>query len=144
MTPRVTFYDVPPDGRWPLVSRLAEAAWRKEGTRMLIHCADEAEARAIDEYLWTYREEAFLPHALANRAEELDDRLARVVIVTGEGRPIDANVLLQVTPASEAFARGFESVIDLVDHRDERLLARSRERFRAWRESGVVPAFKPA
>jgi len=143
MNPRVTFYDVPPDGRWPLVVRLAEAAWRK-GTAMIIHCADEQEARALDEHLWIYKDEAFLPHEVANSTASLLDREARIVIVTREERPVDAAVLVQVTPASEPYARGFGSVIDLVDHRDPALLAQSRARFRAWREAGVEPAFKPA
>ncbi|PKN55857.1 MAG: hypothetical protein CVU56_19160 [Deltaproteobacteria bacterium HGW-Deltaproteobacteria-14] len=141
MTPRVTFYDVPPEGRWPLVVHMAEAALRK-GKQLLVHCADPGEARALDAHLWTFRDEAFLPHEIANRAEELVDAEAQLVIVTAEARPIPATVLLQLTPASEAFARGFESVIDVVDHRDPALLAASRERYKVWRDSGVPLEFK--
>ena len=141
MTPRVTFYDVPAEGRWPLVVRMAEAAMRKR-KRFLVHCADPAEARALDAYLWTFRDEAFLPHEIADGAEDLVDAEAQVVIVTREVRPIPATVLLQLTPASEAFARTFESVIEVLDHRDAALVAASRERYRVWRDSGVPLEFK--
>ena len=137
MTPQVNFYDVPPDGRWPLVTHMAEAAIQKQ-KRLLVHCGDIDEAKALDAYLWTFKDEAFLPHEIANRPEELRDSEAHIVIVTTEARPIEASILVQLTPTSEAFARGFETVIDIVDHRDEALLAASRARYRAWREAGVV------
>lgn len=139
-TPQVTFYDIPPEGRWPLFVRLAEAAVRKR-KRLLLHCADLDEARALDEHLWTYQEESFLPHELLAPDGALRDAHARVVIATGEVA-LAADVLLQATPTSLDYARGFESVIDLVDHRDAVLLAQSRERFRAWRDVHVTPAHR--
>lgn len=135
--PQVTFYDIAPEGRWPLFVRLAEAAVRKR-KRLLLHCADADEARALDEHLWAYQEEAFLPHELLAPDGALRDPDAPVVIATGEVA-IEANILLQATPTSMAYARGFEIVIDLVDHRAPDLLDQSRARFRAWREGDIVP-----
>ncbi|TNF36066.1 MAG: DNA polymerase III subunit chi [Deltaproteobacteria bacterium] len=137
MSPRVTFYDVAPDGRWPTALRMVDGAARK-GLPIIVHCADPREAHAFDEHLWTFRDEAFLPHEIANSAEELRDAEARIVIVTAEARPIPATILVQLTPASDAYARTFDHVIDLVDHRDPGLLQASRERFRAWRDAGVT------
>ncbi len=141
MSPRVTFYDVPAEGRWPEVARLAGAAWRKDKP-MLILCADPQEARAFDDFLWTFRDEAFIPHELVGDGAAPRDEDARIVIVTSEHRPVVAPVLVQLSPASMGFAAGFAAVIDIVDHRDEALLAASRERYRAWRDAGVDPGYR--
>jgi len=142
MSPQVTFYDTPPQGRWSVAVRMVEVAARK-GKPLLVHCADPNEARAFDDHLWTFRDEAFLPHEVANDASELRDAEARIVIITTEARPIPANILVQLTPCSEAFARSFDSVVDLVDHRDPALLDASRARYRAWRDAGHKPKFVP-
>ncbi|MCA9518231.1 MAG: DNA polymerase III subunit chi [Myxococcales bacterium] len=137
--PKVHFYDLPPDKQWGLVYKLADAAWRRE-THVLIHCGDEGEARALDDFLWTFVEDAFVPHERL-AGEGLEDPDARVVIVAAEVAPIAQAVLIQLAPVSVAFAREFETVIDFVDHRDDARLAASRGRFKAWREAGVTPEF---
>ncbi|MFT7579411.1 MAG: DNA polymerase-3 subunit chi [Myxococcota bacterium] len=140
MNPRVTFYDVAPDARLALVSKLADAAWRRSKP-MLIHTADPAEAKAVDNHLWTFREEAFVPHEIAGEGP-LSDPEAKIVIVTQESRPIEASILVQLTPVSPAFAQVFAAIIDIVDHRDDTRLTASRERFKAWRALGVTPTYK--
>ena len=66
-----TFYlletDTPVDGlsaQEALVCDLAGARWR-EGKRVLIACADEAQAIRLDEALWQRPADAFVPHNLA-------------------------------------------------------------------------------
>jgi len=43
--------------------RLADKAFQR-GHRIFINAADEAQARTLDELLWTYRPASFLPHGL--------------------------------------------------------------------------------
>ena len=136
--PNVTFYDTPPARRWPLLARLAEAAQRK-GRRMLILCADPARAAALDRFLWTYRDDSFLAHAIAAPGRPLQDEDGRLVIVTAPFAPTQPEVLVQDTPSDPAFAETFPHVIDLVDHSSPEALAASRERFRAWRARAVEP-----
>lgn len=139
--PRVTFYDVDPAGRPALVVRLVEHAASK-GRRLLVHCGDDATARALDDYLWTYREEAFIPHEVADAAQLLVDPEARVVLTTREEAVIPAEVLLLEAPASIEFARRFGVVIEIVDRRTQEAHAASRSRFAAWREVGVKPDYR--
>jgi DNA polymerase IIIc chi subunit len=134
----VTFYDLAPEARWPLVLHLAGAAWSK-GRAMTIHCADLAGARALDEYLWVSPEDGFLPHEVAEPGAPLDDDQARVVLVTGDHTPLERQVLVQEAPASIDFAASFAQVVDLVDHTTPEALAASRARFRAWREREITP-----
>lgn len=139
--PRVTFYDLPPEGRWPLIARLAEAAWTK-GRRMAIHCADPGVARELDNYLWIFREDAFVPHEVRLQPDEVVDAEARIVLTAGDGCDFEADVLVQEAPLALDEAERFGSVIDIVDHRDLQLLEASRARFRSWRERDVVPGYR--
>jgi DNA polymerase III subunit chi len=60
---QVDFYQL---GRDPLVAVLASIATRvlAGGGRLLVVTGDEAQAKAIDEGLWTASVESFLPHGL--------------------------------------------------------------------------------
>ena len=142
MTTRVTFYDIAPEARFQLVAKLASAAWDK-GKRLLIRC-DAREATALDQHLWVFREESFVPHEVCDDPEHLLDGEARVVIATRDARTIPADVLVQLAPCELAFAQAFDTVIDLVDHGDPGRLDASRARYKAWSESGLKPELKKA
>jgi len=136
----VTFYDVPEGGRHARIVRLVEAAWER-GKRLVITCADAAEAKELDDVLWTFDQGSFVPHEVVAPGGEPQDADARVVLVTDDSDPIGADVLLQASPVSPDFARSYPVVIDLVDHRTEEALAASRARYKAWVAGGVKPAF---
>lgn len=136
----VTFYDVPPGGRSARIVRLVGAAWER-GKRLVITCGSAAEANELDDLLWTFDQGSFVPHEVVAPGKAPEDADARVILVTDESDPIGADVLLQASPVSPDFARGYPVVIDLVDHRTEELLAASRARYKAWVDSGVKPAF---
>ncbi len=140
MTTRVTFYDIAPEGRFALAVRLAVAAWDKD-KRIIIRCWP-TEAAELDQHLWVYREEAFVPHEVCDDATRLLDPEARVVIVTRDVRTIAADILLQLAPTDLAFAREFDTVIDIVDHGDQARLDASRARYRAWADAGLKPDLK--
>jgi len=136
----VTFYDVPAAGRYARIARLVQAAWER-GKRLLLTCADPAEAAELDALLWTFDEATFIPHEVVEQGAAATDPDARVVLVTGEYDPIGADIVLQAAPVSQGFAQGYPYVIDLVDHRSEATVTASRERYKAWVSAGTKPAF---
>jgi len=140
VTTRVTFYDIAPEARFALVVKLALAAWDKS-KRMLVRCS-AADAAALDQHLWVFREESFVPHEVCDDAARLLDPEARVVLVTRDVRTIPADILLQLAPTDLAFARDFDTVIDIVDHSDPARLDASRARYKAWTDSGLRPELK--
>ena len=142
MKPQVTFYDVHAQGRWPLIARLVEAAWAKR-RRMLVHCDHPTVARELDNYLWVFRDDAFVPHeVLKSDGSPLVDPECRILISVGERPDIEASILVQEMPATLDFAMSFQHVIDIVDHRSDELLNASRARFKAWREREIAPQFR--
>lgn len=63
---QIDFYLLPEgDGssRMDFACRLAETIWRK-GHQLYIQVADETMARQLDERLWSFKPDAFLPHGL--------------------------------------------------------------------------------
>jgi DNA polymerase-3 subunit chi len=63
---RVGFYVVQaaePGQRLSVAVRLADKAFQR-GHRIFINAADEAQARALDELMWSFRPSSFLPHGL--------------------------------------------------------------------------------
>lgn len=65
---RVDFYLLAEDAtsnRMNFACQLAETIWRR-GHQLYIHVANEAQARELDEKLWSFKPEAFVPHGLLN------------------------------------------------------------------------------
>lgn len=65
--PRADFYVLATDdplARNLFAARLAEKAWRQQRS-VLILCRDQAAAVNMDELLWNFRPDAFLPHDIA-------------------------------------------------------------------------------
>jgi DNA polymerase-3 subunit chi len=63
---RVGFYVVQaaePGQRLSVAVRLADKAFQR-GHRIFINAADEAQARSLDELMWSFRPSSFLPHGL--------------------------------------------------------------------------------
>lgn len=67
---KVGFYVVQagaPEQRLQVAVRLADKAFNR-GHRVFINTNDEAQARALDELMWSFRPSSFLPHGLAGEA----------------------------------------------------------------------------
>ena len=138
MNPRVIFYDVAPDAWDARVFKLAAGAWERNA-KMLVVVEGDERAEALDGFLWTHREEVFLPHEWHRQGHELEDAEARILITTEEANPHGATLLVLDRPASLEFAMEFDVVMDVVDRRSDERLAASRERFKAWRDRGITP-----
>ena len=65
--------------------RLAEKAWHK-GHRVFIHTDSKETARSLDDMLWTYRQDSFVPHALFSGQTELLVRLLSQFLLDRAGR----------------------------------------------------------
>ena len=110
--------------------RLAEKAWQM-GHRVFVHTPSVTTAQEFDTLLWTFRQDSFVPHALAAQATAADP------IVIGDGRePSEVlDVLINLTDAVPAFVERSRRVAELVAG-DDADRAVARDRFRHYRERG--------
>ena len=129
---RVDFYVIPsadPDARLTIACRLADKAWR-QGMRVYLLCADEAQRETLDARLWSFRKEAFVPH---NAAEE--DAQVPVTLGLGEPPAGRRDLLINLTLAVPAFAGEFSRIAELVVE-EPAIRQAARENFRFYREQG--------
>ncbi|MDF3935042.1 DNA polymerase III subunit chi [Pseudomonas citronellolis] len=129
---RVDFYVIPsadPDARLTIACRLADKAWR-QGMRVYLLCADEAQRDTLDARLWSFRKEAFVPH---NAADE--DPEAPVILGLGQPPAGQRDLLINLTLTVPSFAREFSRIAELVVE-EPAIRQAARENFRYYREQG--------
>jgi len=135
--PRIDFYVLPDqkeNGRALLACRLADKAYGL-GHTVYLFTASEARAAALDDLLWTFRQDSFVPH---ERYPLVGEEGSPVLVGTAAPATVEAQVLINLADAlPEGFER-YERVVELVDQHPE-VLAQSRERFRQYREQGCAP-----
>lgn len=135
--PRIDFYVLPDhkdNGRALLACRLADKA-HGLGHTVYILAASEAQAAALDDLLWTFRQDSFIPH---ERYPLAGGETSPVLI--GTASPLEPNpqVLINCTDLLPDGFERYERVVELVDQHPE-VLAKSRERFKQYRERGYAP-----
>ena len=104
--------------------------------RVVVWVADEGRRQILDDYLWTYRKLAFVPHALWSPA--LGDVVDPIVLVGEPANPNRASVLvIGDDPPPAEWAATFEEIHDLIAPGTD-----GEERVEFWRgvqeEFGVV------
>lgn len=115
---RVDFYllrSEQADDRYLLACRLLEKAYYK-GHRVFVLCTNQQEAELIDELLWTFKADSFIPHNL-----EGEGPIPPPPIHIGyQKEPRGFNdILLNLAPEIPPFAPQFKRIIELVSHQDE-------------------------
>ena len=134
--PQVDFYVLEArdeEGVRRFACRLAEKVWRA-GHRVWIEAASTEMARALDAELWTFREESFVPHALAG--SEAHD--TPVLIGHGEEPEHDPEVLINLAAEVPRSASRAGRIAEIVGA-DEASRSAGRERFRSYRARGCTP-----
>jgi DNA polymerase III subunit chi len=109
--------------------RLVEKAYLADQT-VYVNVASDAEAAALDDYLWTFGDGSFVPHARAGMGA------APVTIGAGPPPAGTAGVLVNLAPEAPAFFADFERVAEFVDA-DATRREQGRRRFAFYRENGI-------
>ena len=142
--PRIDFYLVEEPGAGACdaaACRIAETAWRR-GHRVHLHADSPESARRLDDLLWTWRDEGFVPHAVcgaggagAGDAGGGDGDGVPVTIGWGALPEFAGDVLLNLgSRVPDGFER-FARVAEVVGGADPARAA-GRERFRRYRAVG--------
>ncbi|MBQ0741798.1 MAG: DNA polymerase III subunit chi [Pseudomonas sp.] len=129
---RIDFYlltSSEPQKRLEYACRLAHKAWHK-GHQIYLHCTDEEQTQALDELLWSFRADAFLPHARTTEQPE-----AKVVCGCGDDAGDHHDLLINLADESPTFFSQFNRLAEIVIELDP-VRVPARERFRFYRERG--------
>ena len=116
--------------------RLAEKAWQK-GHRVYIHTDSSETARNLDDMLWTYRQDSFVPHALYGDRLNLDaESLEPVLVGDGTAQPAEIDVLINLGETVPACAHNSGRVAEIVGAGEAARRA-GRIRYRDYRDRGI-------
>ncbi|MCX2802054.1 DNA polymerase III subunit chi [Microbulbifer thermotolerans] len=129
---RIDFYVLPGDQHRDadiFACRLAEKAYRA-GLRVLLAVDDKTRANELDQLLWTFREDSFLPHAPQSAGEN-----AAVEINCGEEPGQHHGLLINLRSDVPGWFSRFERLAEIVVQQPD-ALSRSRTRFCHFRDRG--------
>ncbi len=115
--------------------RLAEKAWHK-GHRVFIHTDSKETARSLDDMLWTYRQDSFVPHALFAPVEPDAEPVAPVLVGDGMAEPANIDVLINLTESVPSFADRSTRIAEIVGAGESARRA-GRARYRDYRDRGI-------
>ncbi len=132
---RIEFYVLPDDnplGRLRAACQLAAKGWQ-HGMQVFIRCVDAEQSNELDELLWGFRAERFIPHE-----QDADEPQTPVVIGIDQAPPFAQGLLINLAPTLSAHIDRFSRVIEIVNQ-EPQLLTACRENFRLYRRQGYDP-----
>ena len=135
---KVDFYILSADGAdEPLrvACRLADKAWR-QGNRVRVQVTNADALRRLDNLMWTFKQESFLPHELDDEnpdGQDLDP--VPVVLGTNTGFAPLPDVLINLTETLPDKADEISRIAEIVCSDSDSKRA-GRERYKRYRERG--------
>ena len=132
---RIEFYVLQgsqPAGRLKMACQLAAKAWRA-GLPVFLRGADAAQCAELDELLWRFKGETFIPHNLY-----VDEPNAPVVIGLDQPPVTPQGLLINLNPTISEGCEHFSRIIEIVNQQPEQLTL-ARDNFRLYRQRGYAP-----
>jgi DNA polymerase-3 subunit chi len=115
--------------RKPLEKALPELLEKsyQRGWRVVVQAASEERVDALDAHLWTYRDDAFLPHGTSRDSEAGNQP---ILLTAADGNPNGATVRFMIdgVPLPED-AAAYQRLVLLFDGEDDEAVAAARERW---------------
>lgn len=131
---RVDFYLLSqnlPQAGWLVACRLIEKAYSRNH-RVFVYCENKDDAMLIDELLWTYKDDSFIPHNLQGEGPEPPPAVQIGYGVEPRGfNDILINMATTIPPFHTRFRRIMEIVLD-----NDTAKEISRQHYREYRAKG--------
>jgi DNA polymerase-3 subunit chi len=133
----VWFYHLERTGLDQALPELLQKALGR-GWRALVRTPDPDRIEHLDGWLWSYRDDAFLAHGLA---DEPNAGRQPVLLTLGDENPNRAEALFLLDDAEPGSLEGFERCLVLFDGRDETATARARTRWTQLKQQGCPVSY---
>ena len=108
------------------------------GWKALVRSREPQRIDHMDGWLWTYRDDSFLPHAPAS---EPNAARQPILLTTGFERVNDADALFLVDGAEPGDLAGYTRCVVLFDGRDDAALATARAQWSGVKATGAPVSF---
>jgi DNA polymerase III subunit chi len=134
MTGRVDFYvlkSAAAQQRWAFACRLTEKAYLKD-LKIVIVSDTLADAKVLDELLWTFNERSFIPHQICLDERSVDPATPVHLSVEPTALPA-ADLLVNLAHTLPKRLERYARIAEIIDADEERRRL-GRERFKAYRD----------
>ena len=127
---RIDFYQISGDDA-AFTCRLIDKVYRR-GHKIYVHAANEDQASTLDEHLWVYRPDSFIPHALQALGTE-----APIKIGFDHEPEEHQDVLINLSGKIPHFFSRFDRVAEVVPV-DQNSRQTARENYAFYKERGYT------
>lgn len=104
-----------------------------KGHKILIRSREEAETLRLNDTLWTYNPDSFLPHGAAKDGKADQQP---IFLTSGNDNPAGADVLMLMPGAATDGAENFALCCQLLNGADEAQISDARSLWKTWKEAG--------
>lgn len=135
--PQVEFHILSEAGdtaRLRYACQLVEQAYQ-QGLRSYVYAANDDQAKRMDEVLWTFRDQAFIPHELLSTASPSHPRIMAVIGVSPNAPADFQSLLINLSDVVPETITSFARICEVVDA-DPQHKQQARERYKQYREQG--------
>ncbi len=129
----VSFYHLQREPLEVALPKLLEKVLAR-GLRAVVMVGSRERVAVLDEQLWTYRRQSFLPHGAAGEGRAAEQP---IYLTTEVENPNGAAVLVLVDGADPADKAEFERCLDMFDGNDPPAVAQARDRWQACQAQGL-------
>ena len=133
----VWFYHLERTGLDQALPELLEKTLQR-GWRALVRSSSPDRLEHLDGWLWSYRDESFLPHGLDG---EPNAGRQPVLLTTEEGNPNDAQALFLIDGADPGELKGYARCLILFDGKDDGQLQEARRQWGALKGGGAALSY---
>lgn len=128
----IRFYHLTRKTAEQALPELVSRAYAK-GHRILVRCTDAEETQRLNDTLWTYNPESFLPHGTTRDGHPGQQP---IFLTSGNDNPAGADVLMLMPGADSAGAEHFTLCCQLLNGADEAQITAARGLWKTWKEAG--------
>jgi DNA polymerase-3 subunit chi len=110
----------------------------QRGWKAVVRAREPARAAQLDEWLWTYRDDSFLPHGVD---QEPNAARQPILVTTADQNPNGADALFVVDGAELGATEDYQRCVVIFDGGDEVQLGAARAQFRAAKAAGAAVSY---
>jgi DNA polymerase III subunit chi len=133
MAAEVNFYHLTRDKLETALPKLAARAWT-QGLRAIIRAPDDARVQMLDQLLWTFEDDSFLPHGTARNGHA---DLQPIYITADLDVPNEARLLMLVDNRLDDDLARFERCFYLFDGNDDVQVSAARTAWKQLKSQGL-------
>lgn len=108
------------------------------GRQVIVRCNNEQAVSALNDYLWVFNPDSFIPHGSAKNGFAADQP---VWLTAGNDNPSSADILILTDGAGNDGAEKFALCCEMLDGRDEEAVAAARVRWKEYKEKGFTVVY---